>query len=183
MISLRIPYFSIFLLNLFRLFRVHFIVCTQWSLGWPWPSFSGTNWLLSPETLANISLHVIGSDCITNMFQSQLFGPGGWICWLAQANWTCAGVGGGVNSTENIWLRLSGSISLRAKSVNYWWVKGKTTNKWVLLSSPAHLDINHLSYDVIHLSRMLDIICLASKETESCMMVWWLIFLLYTLNS
>lgn len=133
--------------------------------------------LLSP-TLANISSHLIGSDCITNIFQTNCCGQGdGYADWLRLSG-PILGVGSEVKSVENMWLR-----SRRSKIWQLLMSERETTNKWAFTSCLVHLDISHSSHGVIHLSGVLATIYLVSKETESHMMVWWLIFLLYALNS
>lgn len=101
-------------------------------------------------------------------FRTNCFGQGdGYADWFKVIGPTPELVGSILLKT---WLRARRNISLRAKSGNYWWVKGETTNKWAFISRPVHLNINHPSHDVIHLSCVLGIIYLVSKEGESHVM-------------
>lgn len=79
--------------------------------------------LLSP-TLANISSHLIGSDCITNIFQTNCCGQGdGYADWLRLSG-PILGVGSEVKSVENMWLR-----SRRSKIWQLLMSERETTNK------------------------------------------------------
>lgn len=124
--------------------------------------------LLSPGTLANLVSHHIGWNYFPNIVRNQSLWPRRGKGRLAPAiGWVPGFVAGGIHFTENIWLRSRNCVSLGAKSGNYWWVKWETPSKWAFIRCPIHLDMNLPSGDIVHLSWVLGIIYLLSKELES----------------
>lgn len=133
----------------------------------PWPTFP----------YISLGLTALQTYSSTNCFSLG----DGYANWLKAIGPILELVAGSVLH-ENLWLTSRRSISLRAKSGYYWWVKGATTNKWAFICHAVHLNINPSGCVVIYLSRVFDTIYLISKEAESPVMLWWLIFLLHALD-